>query len=148
MNAVSEFIFSTCASALIFGIITFILPEKGVGKTARLVAAVFVLTVILKAGTSAILSLSKPKTEVNEETAQYDRDGYISDITEKALKKVIEEKLLFAGCSFSETEISVAYTEDGFSDLKITVMVKSEEDKIIAESVSRSLETEFDIRVE
>lgn len=148
MNAISEFLFSVCTSALIFTVITFILPEEGAGKTARLVAAVFVLTVILKAGASAALSLSKTETGIVDKADEYDRDEYISRISSQAVKKVIEDKLRFAGCSYSEVEVTVAYTEDGFSDLNITVKVNSEEDRAIAENVSREIATEFIIRVE
>lgn len=148
MSALSEFLLSACAGALIFAVIAFVLPEKGAGRTARLVASVFVLTVILKSGISAVISVSEVKTEIYEQSDEYDRNKYISKLSAEAIKRVIEEKLLFAGCSYSETEVSVVYTEDGFSDLKVTVTVDSEEDRMIAESVSRALETEFEIRVE
>lgn len=148
MSAVSEFLFSVCGSALVFAVITFMLPEEGAGKTVRLVAAVFVLTVILKAGTSAILSLTKAETGIVDKAEEYDRNEYISTLSAEAIKRVIEDKLRFSGCFYSEAEVTVVYTEDGFSDLNVTVKVNSEEDRAIAESVSREIKTEFIIRVE
>ena len=146
MSAVAEFLFAVCSSSLIFSVITFLLPEKS-GKAARLVASVFVLTVILKAGITAASSLPEIKTDVSQTASEYDRNGYIADITATALKKVIEERLRFAGCSFSEISVAVVYAEEGFSDLNISVTVEGERDKEIAQSVSRELNTEFEIRI-
>ena len=146
MSILSEFLFAVCSSALIFSLITFLLPEKS-GEAVRLVASVFVLTVILKSGVRAVSSLPEIKTELSYVTSEYDKNGYVEDMTETAIKNVVEERLKFAGCSYTDVNISVTYTEEGFSDLYVSVTVESEKDAETAQRVGRELQTEFDIMI-
>ena len=147
MNAVGSFVMSVAASALMFSLCMFVLPKEGCGKTARLIAAVFMMTLVIKGmlnlshNASDVLDISMNKDE------QYSGDEYICMQAELAIESVVSDRLVAAGCEPCSVTAEAVYENGEFVSLDIYVTVTSKDDEEVALQVGKSLNKELHITV-
>ena len=125
MDATASFLLSLCAAALLFSLVTWLTPDKGV----RTAATAFLLVVLLRGLAGVQLSFDKQSGQ--SDTPLPNADRTVAATAKEALSQAAADRLAAAGC-VGTVEAELSYGDNGFTDLSLTVFTDADEATVLA----------------
>lgn len=130
MDEVSRWVFTICCGAALCGVVSVLLPGKGMERLMRMVLGLFLLCCILPPGLEMDLSLpDPPEAAAGQQAAAEEVTGYFLQSAarqgEEELRRLAEKELREAGINGDDIQIYIeADTGSGLGDerpLELTV---------------------------
>lgn len=146
MTALSSFVVSLCAAAILFSLLMLLVPEEGAGRAVRVAASAFLLVVILSSAGSLFDGLEEMDLPTKEGTVP-PTDQVVEQQAEAALTQVAAHHLDAAGCAYSGLSARVTYGQEGFTGVELLVEVADAGEKETALLALSDLAIPVTIRV-